>query len=221
MKYTITKRNWFVGLLCLISATVFGQTEPAPPAPTPVPVAPGLPGNPNQPPQPPSGMEGENGMNQERTNQQAALSPDERATLAKIMIVNNAEIKVGELAQRKAASEAARTFGNYLVQDHTTANDRLKMIGANMTPEDSDAEAKKLQGDLDKVYAKLEGAQQNAFDQAFAQEMLDGHQKVLTIVNQAETKMVHPETKDYLRQFKATVNGHIQMARDLMTNVSH
>ena len=81
------------------------------------------------------------------------------------------EVKAGELAQQRGASETVRKFGAMLAKDHAQARDNsvkaAQSIGvrAPMAPS-------KTQRDVLDALAKLEG---DRFDERFITSMLDDH----------------------------------------------
>src|SRR5262247_3720256 len=81
-----------------------------------------------------------------------------------------AEVALGRLAGKQAASEDVKKFGQRMVDDHSKANDELKHLAKseNITlPTDMDATAKATQQRL----AKLSGAD---FDRVYMEEMVKG-----------------------------------------------
>jgi|GEM_PF-2191767 len=83
------------------------------------------------------------------------------------------EVKIAELAVKKARDEKVKEFAHMLVKDHTAANEELKTAAASAnitlsTTPDAKAEEK---------YARLNKAEGKQFDKAFLDEMAMCHEK--------------------------------------------
>src|SRR3954468_22697836 len=86
------------------------------------------------------------------------------------------EVALGKLAAQKGSSEAVKTFGQRMVDDHSKANDQLMTLAQSKGVDlaaDKDATDKKIQKATDKM-SKLEGAD---FDKAYAKAMVKDHEK--------------------------------------------
>ena len=84
------------------------------------------------------------------------------------------EVKLGEIAAKKATKPDIKEFGAMMVTDHSKANTELKAIAAKngvTLPSKLDAAH---QEEVDKI-SKLSGEQ---FDKTYVSEMVKGHEKV-------------------------------------------
>lgn len=107
-----------------------------------------------------------------------AAAPEDDTTFLKTAIgIDLAEIDAGNLAQKNGDSEMVKQFGAMLVTDHTKDRDKLLGMAKQMSIEppaapstDDQATAKRLQ--------TLSG---QAFDKAFADAMVKGHQAAIAL----------------------------------------
>ena len=95
-----------------------------------------------------------------------------------LAMASMAEVELGQFASQHASNPDVKSFGDMMVKDHTKANDELKPIAQKLNvtmPTALDAKHKALYDRL----SKLQGA---AFDKAYIDAMVTGHQEVLTKV---------------------------------------
>ena len=127
-----------------------------------------------------------------------------------------AEIQLGKLALDNGASEAVKTFGTRMVTEQTRAGDQLKQAAARehvTLPTDLDA---REQATYDKL-SKLNG---DAFDQAYAQEMVRDHQEDL----KAFEREANYGNSDLMRAFASQtvpmIQQHLEQAEQIFKIVS-
>ena len=84
-----------------------------------------------------------------------------------------AEVKLGELAQQKAASEKVKEFGQRMVTDHSKAGEELKQVAQQENLNLPQRLSREDQATYDRL-SKLNGKQ---FDEAYTRAMLTDHQK--------------------------------------------
>ena len=122
---------------------------------------------------------------------------------------NLAEVKVGQLAQEKGASQGVKDFGAALVKDHGSANQNATQAAQqmNVTPP---AKPNMMQTHVYDKLAKLSGEQ---FDQQFIKAMLKDHKEDVAKY-QRESNQSGPAA-DYAKQTLPTLKAHLKMAEDL------
>jgi putative membrane protein len=127
-----------------------------------------------------------------------------------------AEVKLGQLAQDKGTSEAVKEFGKRMVDDHSAANDKLKSIAEQETVNLPTSLNKKDQATYDKL-SKLSG---DAFDRAYARDMVKDHQDDIAAFRQEASNGQDPQIKSFASETLPTLQDHLKMAREMMHNVS-
>jgi putative membrane protein len=123
---------------------------------------------------------------------------------------NLIEVQMGELAQEKGQSEAARSFGKELATDHGSAN--LKALGVaaelGMSPP---SEPSKKHKSLHARLSKLSGP---AFDRQFAREMVEDHKKDIREFEKA-AKMPNASVAKFANEILPVLRKHLQSAEAL------
>ena len=139
------------------------------------------------------------------------LSNQDKTFLNKAGAGNRAEVELGRLAMRQAATPAVKEFGRWMATDHTLANKRLARIGDTIghpihpqpTPQDI-ALKNRLQG--------LPGAQ---FDTQYMQAMVQDHQKDIQAFRQEAQNGQAQMLKMYARNMLPVIKQHLAEAEQL------
>jgi putative membrane protein len=174
MLVTWLKTGALAGAITLAAGTAFAQTT-------------GQPGTMGQPPttgqsptgQPPTGT-GNPGAPGTMAGQDRDTRSEDQAAQSKkfvqhMLLVNMAEIQLGQMAAQQATSDDVKAFAQQMVTDHTKANEELKPIAQQLgiqEPTQLDSKHQKL---ADKL-AKAQGAD---FDRQYMEAMVDGHKNVV------------------------------------------
>jgi putative membrane protein len=143
-----------------------------------------------------------------------ALAKSDSAFLTDAIQGNLSEISIGELAQKNGASEGVKSFGQMLVQDHSTANEKAMILAKAHSvtpPTEPKAESKSLHDRL----AKLSGEQ---FDKEFAKAMVEDHKKdIKEFEDQAKGA---DDVASFAKDTVPTLKKHLQTAQSLMSQKS-
>jgi putative membrane protein len=127
-----------------------------------------------------------------------------------------AEVKLGQLAQDKGTSDAVKDFGKRMVDDHSAANEKLKGIAQQ--------ESMSLPADINKkdqvTYDKLSKLSGDAFDRAYARDMVKDHQDDIAAFQQEARNGQDPQIKSFASDTLPTLEDHLKMAREMMRSVS-
>jgi putative membrane protein len=127
-----------------------------------------------------------------------------------------AEVAAGRSAEKRASSAAVRDFARRMVQDHSKANEQLVPLAkaANIPlPETPDPDHRAQQSELD----KLSGA---AFDRAYMQQQLVGHQKMTTILQWQIGSGQDPALQRHATQNLPIVLEHLRMAQVIIAELT-
>lgn len=140
-----------------------------------------------------------------------ADGPDTAVVLRNLHDANQMEIAAGRLAKEKAQTVHIQTFGATLVTDHVAADRRVMALASEekidlpetppMPPDDM---------------RKLKSVAGAAFDELFAAEMLEGHEKVLAEARAARAQTSDAKLKDLLDVTIPMLENHEQTARALV-----
>lgn len=132
------------------------------------------------------------------------------AFMKKAIEGNLAEIKVGQLAQQKGATEGVRQFGSVLEQDHSKANQEAMTAASSMGVTPPAEPSPKEQKEYDKL-ASLSGTK---FDKTFTKDMIKDHKKDIAEYKK-ESKMSNSQASSYAQASLPTLQKHLRMAEAL------
>jgi putative membrane protein len=201
-----------VAVLCMTSA-VLAQSNPTPAASNPRPAA-----SPTTPSPPAPGSTGADGS----MGTGASAKPGSLAGMAKYdggfvrdaAQANMAEVALGNLAQKKAASASVKAFGRKMVTDHTKSYDELAKIaggkGAVVLAQPNAAQ--------ERTAAKLAKLSGVAFDRAFAKVMVADHKKAVSLFNNEASNGRDADIKAFASSTLPTLEDHLKMAQQLAAN---
>jgi putative membrane protein len=127
---------------------------------------------------------------------------------------NLAEVKVGQLAQDKGASQQVKEFGAELVKDHGMANQNATQVAQQMNVTAPDAPGMKQKA----VYTKLAALSGKQFDREFAKSMVKDHKEDIAKY-QKEASQSGPAA-DYAKQTLPKLRDHLKMAEALTADSS-
>jgi putative membrane protein len=122
-----------------------------------------------------------------------------------------AEVTLGKIGSEKGQSAAVKQFGQQMVTDHTSANEKLAAIASQkgaavsaepMTP-DRNAAAR---------IQNLSGAE---FDKAFSERMVMDHKKVIAMFEKEAKSGKDPDIKAFATQTLPVLQHHLEMAKQL------
>jgi putative membrane protein len=122
---------------------------------------------------------------------------------------NLAEVKMGELAQKNAGSDAVRSYGQMLEKDHTEANQKASAAANSLGISPPTEPNRKQKADYDRM-AKLNGAQ---FDREFAKHMVADHKKDIREYEKQAKK--NDAAGSYANETLPTLRKHLQEAQAL------
>jgi putative membrane protein len=168
-----------------------------------------------QPPSPYSTGQNEPGVN--NMPDTAAINTVSDSDFAKEAAEGGmAEVKFGQLAQDKGASDAVKEFGKRMVDDHSRANDKLKNIAERENVKLPLSLSKKDQSTYDKL-SKLSG---DAFDRAYAHDMVKDHENDIASFQQEAANGRDPGIKTFASETLPTLQDHLKLAKEMMKSVS-
>jgi putative membrane protein len=126
------------------------------------------------------------------------------------------EVKLGEIAAKKATQPNIKEFGAMMVSDHSKANKELQAIAAKNSvnlPTKLDAT---LKSKVDKI-SKLSGDQ---FDKAYVSEMVKDHEKVAAEFEKASKTAQNPELKSFAATTLPIIKAHLKHAKAIASGKS-
>src|SRR5215469_3502759 len=127
-----------------------------------------------------------------------------------------AEVKLGQLAEEKGSSQAVKDFGKRMVADHSAANDKLKTVASREKVMLPTTVNKKDQ----KTYDQLSQLSGDAFDRAYARDMVKDHQHDVAAFKEEASNGQNPAIKGFASETLPTLEDHLKMAREMQRSVS-
>lgn len=125
-----------------------------------------------------------------------------------------AEVEAGKLAQEKGTSEAVKSFGARMVQDHGAANEKLMGIASQKDvtlPKTLDPKHQTAQ-------KRLQAKSGAAFDSAYIQAQIADHKAMASLMERQIKSGKDPEAKAYATETLPVVKEHLQMLQNMKSN---
>ncbi len=144
-------------------------------------------------------------------NMSSSVSEDDKKFMIEAAQGGMAEVKLGELAAKNAASADVKAFGNKMAQDHSNANTELKSLAGKKSvtlPTDVNAEQKAM---YDKL-AKLTGAE---FDKEYVKGMVADHEKDVAEFKKQSTGAKDTDVKAFAAKTLPTLQGHLDAIKSI------
>jgi putative membrane protein len=151
----------------------------------------------------------------------AAGAPNDAQIAAIVLAANAVDSIAGELAQQKGTNAAVKQFGQTMVTDHGGVNKQAVALAGrlNLTPEENPTSRQLTQGG-EQSRAQLNGLSGAAFDRAYVDHEVEYHQTVLDALDQTLIPNAqNAELKALLQQTRPAVAAHLEMAKNLQTQL--
>jgi putative membrane protein len=146
---------------------------------------------------------------------QAATKSPEQTFARKAAAGGMFEVKLGEVAQKNAASPAVKEFGAMMVTDHGKAGAELAAIAGKENIKLPAELPKKLQAKVDKLSA-LEG---KAFDSAYVADMVADHEKDLAEFKSAAKDLTDPQLKEFAQKTSVVIEHHLEAIKKIQAGM--
>lgn len=134
--------------------------------------------------------------------------------------INQSEIRVGQLAEKKGQSSAARKLGKTLVSDHRRNDQKLSAIAKKESVDlaaTDDPKVREQMNEGQQTYQALEAATPADFDRELAQRMVDGHERAIELVRKAEADFAQDRrVHELATSTRPVLEKHRDMARNLL-----
>jgi putative membrane protein len=137
------------------------------------------------------------------------LSPQDKTFATKAAAGGQAEVMMGQLAEKNGSSQQVKQFGQRMVQDHTQANQELMVIARsqNLTlPTTPDAKDRSTE-------ERLSNMKGQAFDTAYIQDMVQDHQEDIADFQKEAQNGQDPALKAFAQKYLPVLQQHLQMAK--------
>lgn len=141
-----------------------------------------------------------------------ALGRSDRKAIMDMAMANMAEVEMGKMAQAKGTSEAVKTFGQQMIDDHGKALAEVQAL--------AEAKGVTLPADLDAKHRKeadrLNAMSGAAFDKAYMERAgVRDHRKVSGVLANIQADARDPEVKALAAKMKPVVQQHLNSAQQI------
>ena len=126
------------------------------------------------------------------------------------------EITLSQTAVSKSTNEEVKSYAQKMIDDHTMAGDELKALAATknvMLPMSPDSKHAAMN-------TKLSGMTGSAFDMEYIKAMVKDHEATVALLQKESNGGKDPEAKAFAAKLLPTVQGHLEMAKTMMTGMS-
>lgn len=127
-----------------------------------------------------------------------------------------AEVELGRLAVKSAASAEVRQFAQQMIEDHSKAGEKLKKLAQQKKvtlPAEILPQARQTKEEL----AKLSGSE---FDRAYVKAMVEVHEKDVTAFDAVAANATDADVKAFAAATVPTLKHHLQMIRDIAKSMN-
>jgi putative membrane protein len=160
------------------------------------------------------------GTDKAQASSKEKLAESDLQAMAMIHQVNQMEISLGKVAEKKGSTQAVKDYGKMLVKDHQSADKDLmslaKKNGAKIpTYKPTDEADQKDMKDDKQMAAHIKTLRGPEFDKEYLNMMVQGHEKVLAKVDTLSGSVQNPELQTFMKDLKPALQKHADQARDL------
>ena len=136
---------------------------------------------------------------------------DDKDFVTKAVSDGQAEVKLGELAQKNAASDRVKAFGARMVKDHTMANEQLTAAAKNQRIGVVAGLDKEHREHFD-MLSKLQGQD---FDREYMKMMKKDHTKAVAMFEAEAKNSTDPDLKKFAETTLPTLREHLTEAKSI------
>lgn len=128
-----------------------------------------------------------------------------------------AEVAASTMALQQSSDADVKQFAEMMIADHKKASAELQALAksASLTPPSEPTSAQK------QAAAKLKSETGVAFDRAYARQMVEDHEKAVSLFRQAaHGSDIAPALRSFAEKTLPTLEHHLEEARDLASDVA-
>jgi putative membrane protein len=144
--------------------------------------------------------------------QSPGLSDSDKTFAQQADQINMTEARLGEIVEMNAENPAVKAFGRLMTDDHSRLNHGLRglrYVGQH--------EGVSLTRQLDQPHReemnRLSQLRGSAFDQAFMQAMVEGHEKAVSYFEHEGTRVHDPQLKSWAMDTLPILQQHLALAQ--------
>jgi putative membrane protein len=121
------------------------------------------------------------------------------------------EVKLGQLAQTNASSQAVKDFGQRMVTDHSKMGDDVRMVASNqnVSVPTSESMMQKM------TYERLSHKTGVDFDKAYIEDMVKDHKADIAAFEKEVNSGSDPDAKAVAQKALPIIREHLRMAQEI------
>ena len=131
------------------------------------------------------------------------------------------EIRLGNLASKKAKDRGVKAYGRMLSKDHKKHDKELSKLAKKMKVKvakfepkvDGDREAATANAEMEQ---RLKGARGASFDATFLTAMVKGHSQAVDLLTSFVERPTEPAVKEFLEKTLSALKKHREAAQRLL-----
>ncbi len=146
---------------------------------------------------------------------QASSPPSDDDIAAIVETINRTELDAANIANARAQSSDVKDFAKTMIRDHSAAlhQEAALVTAEHLTPNTSCATCQMLSTGSQEEAAVLQQQTGQAFDRAYIDAMVQGHQKALALIEDTLLPQVKDaQLKAHLESLKSHVEMHLRKA---------
>jgi putative membrane protein len=140
------------------------------------------------------------------------LSDSDKQFAQKADQINMTEARLGEIVENNAENPAVKAFGRLMTYDHSRLNSGLRGL-QHVVQQEGVSLTRRLdqqhQAEMDRL-SQLKGV---AFDQAYMKEMVEGHEKAVSLFEQEANQVQDPQLKNWAMDTLPILKQHLALAK--------
>ena len=145
-----------------------------------------------------------------------AQSQGDKNFVKAAMQVNVGEMRIGQLAVKKGATEGVRSFGERTVIDHTRLEKEIKPVAEKIGV----SQPTGLAPDDQALLTKLEGESGAEFDDTYIHAMVEGHREAVQLYKTEEANGQDAAVKSAATHGEHVVAEHLSLAEHLQSTLA-
>lgn len=147
--------------------------------------------------------------NSRMEHQQMADRKDDSTFMAKANNINMEEIKLGNLAKDKSSNESVDQLADMIVADHTQNNQNLSGLASKKSIRMTST----LSDDAQDAYNKLNDLSGTDFDNEYADMMVKGHKKAISLFEKDSADINDSDIREYAVNTLPKLRAHLSKAQ--------
>lgn len=147
-----------------------------------------------------------------------SVSANDSEILQTVKTANEGEVTLGEMALNKAYNPKVRDFAQEMIDHHTQSNQELNTIADDTSLSGKEnSKSRGLAKDSKVTASKLRPLTGKAFDKAYIDAQVKGHEEVLKNLDESIPQTLSISLKASLEATRPRVEAHLKKAKQIQS----